>query len=167
MTLIQVRTLTTPVGPLTLLADGDVLAAGGFGADAPDLQARLDRRRRAGRLSRGDLGTISRSVQAYFDGDVDALDGIAVEQVGSDHQRRVWMALRSVPAGRTVAYAELAGRAGSPKAIRAAGSACGRNLIAPVVPCHRAVRSDGSLGGYFYGLDTKRRLLDHERRWRP
>ncbi len=70
--------------------------------------------------------------------------------------------MRSIPPGQTWSYARLAAEAGRPTAVRAAGSACARNLVAPFVPCHRVVRSDGSLGGYAYGLDIKRALLAHE-----
>ena len=70
--------------------------------------------------------------------------------------------MRAVPAGTTISYAGLAERAGLTRAARAAGSACAANLIAPVVPCHRAVRTDGSLGGYYYGLARKEWLLRHE-----
>jgi O-6-methylguanine DNA methyltransferase len=73
----------------------------------------------------------------------------------------VWKGLREIPAGRTVSYGELAATIGT--AARALGSACGANLVAPVVPCHRVVRSDGSLGGYEYGLPIKQWLLQHER----
>ena len=65
---------------------------------------------------------------------------------------------------KTVSYTELATLAGSPAAMRAAGQACARNLIIPIVPCHRVVRRDGTLGGYAYGLPVKQQLLDHERR---
>ena len=71
--------------------------------------------------------------------------------------------MREIPAGTTWSYGELAAKAGSPRAVRAVGQACARNMVAPFVPCHRVVRSDGSLGGYFYGLDTKRWILAHER----
>ena len=84
------------------------------------------------------------------------------EQPGGPVRRRMWAELRRVPAGATVSYTELATRAGSPKASRAAGSACASNLIAPMVPCHRVVRGDGGLGGYYYGLDRKEWLLRHE-----
>ena len=71
--------------------------------------------------------------------------------------------MRSIPPGQTWTYAELAAKAGRPAAVRAAGQACARNLVAPFVPCHRVLRSDGTLGGYFFGSETKQRLLDHER----
>jgi methylated-DNA-[protein]-cysteine S-methyltransferase len=74
--------------------------------------------------------------------------------------------MRRVPAGETISYTKLAAEAGNPKAVRAAGSACAQNLIAPIVPCHRVLRTDGSLGGYYYGLPAKQWLLAHERRQR-
>ncbi len=81
---------------------------------------------------------------------------------GTAFQEAVWQALRAIPAGRTLSYGELAAAAGRPAAVRAAGSACAANPIAVLVPCHRVKRSDGSLGGYAYGLDRKRALLDRE-----
>ena len=83
---------------------------------------------------------------------------------GTDFQVRVWEALRAIPPGETATYAEIAARIGAPAAVRAVGTACGANPVAPVVPCHRVVRTDGGLGGYAYGLAVKEWLLDHERR---
>jgi methylated-DNA-[protein]-cysteine S-methyltransferase len=70
--------------------------------------------------------------------------------------------MREVPAGEVITYAELAARAGNSRAVRAAGSACAQNMVAPIVPCHRIVRTGGSLGGYYYGLPVKEWLLAHE-----
>ena len=109
-----------------------------------------------------DLPWLATPVARYFDGDLRALDAIPVDQPGPPSRQRLWAALRAVPPGRTVSYTELAAQAGNPRAPRAAGAACAYNLIAPVVPCHRALRSDGSLGGYYYGLDRKTWLLRHE-----
>ena len=81
---------------------------------------------------------------------------------GTAFQQRVWAELRKIPRGETRSYAEIAAAAGRPKAVRAAGSANGANSIAVLIPCHRVVRSDGSLGGYAYGLDIKRELLTRE-----
>src|SRR5205807_2525819 len=80
----------------------------------------------------------------------------------SGFQQAAWSAMRGVPAGQTISYRELAGRSGTGSA-RAAGSACGRNAVALFVPCHRVVQSGGGLGGYYWGLDRKRWLLEHER----
>ncbi len=98
----------------------------------------------------------------YFDGDLDSLDEVDVELHGTAFQQRVWMALRSVKAGSTLSYAELAGRVGAPAAVRAVGAANGANPVAVVLPCHRIIGSNGSLTGYGGGLDRKRWLLDHE-----
>ncbi len=81
---------------------------------------------------------------------------------GTAFQEAIWQALREIPLGETRSYAELAAAAGNPKAVRAAGTACGANPVSIVVPCHRAQRSDGTLGGYAYGIDRKVALRDRE-----
>ena len=83
---------------------------------------------------------------------------------GTAFQHRVWRALQDVPVGRTVSYAELARRIGSPKAVRAVAGACAANNIAVAIPCHRVVRNDGSLSGYAWGVDRKRTLIAKEAR---
>lgn len=88
--------------------------------------------------------------------------GIEVDLVGTAFQKRVWDALMRIPAGQTRSYAELAADLGNPRGARAVASACARNRIAVVVPCHRVIRGDGSLGGYRWGLPLKRKLLQHE-----
>ena len=87
---------------------------------------------------------------------------LPIDVQGTAFQEAVWQALRAIPAGETRSYAELAAAAGNPKAVRAVGSACGANHVAVVVPCHRAQRSDGSIGGYAYGVDRKAALLARE-----
>lgn len=81
---------------------------------------------------------------------------------GTAFQEAVWQALRAIPAGETRTYTELAMIAGNAKAVRAAGTACGANHLAVVIPCHRAHRSDGSMGGYAYGIERKVELLERE-----
>jgi len=81
---------------------------------------------------------------------------------GTEFQVRVWRALRQIPAGHTTSYADLARRIGQPSAVRAVANACGANPVAILVPCHRIVRSDGSLGGYRWGVERKRALLAAE-----
>lgn len=81
---------------------------------------------------------------------------------GTAFQERVWQALRNVPAGQTVSYAEVARRIGSPGSARAVARACGANTIAVAIPCHRVVRNDGALSGYRWGVDRKRALLERE-----
>lgn len=81
---------------------------------------------------------------------------------GTPFQRKVWQALRRIPAGKTASYAEIARKVGSPKSVRAVAQACAANALAVAIPCHRVVRSDGSLSGYRWGIERKRRLLDLE-----
>ncbi len=82
---------------------------------------------------------------------------------GTTFQRRVWEALRAIPAGETASYGEIARRVGSPHAVRAVASACGANKIAVAIPCHRVIAADGALSGYRWGVERKRRLLERER----
>jgi AraC family transcriptional regulator of adaptative response/methylated-DNA-[protein]-cysteine methyltransferase len=82
---------------------------------------------------------------------------------GTAFQRRVWQALREIPPGRTASYTDIAGRIGAPRSVRAVAGACAANPLAVAVPCHRVVRSDGSLSGYRWGIERKRRLLERER----
>ena len=112
----------------------------------------------------GDPLGVEASFREYFRGRLDALDRIPVETGGTPFQRRVWEALRRIPRGETRTYSEIARQIGAPAAVRAVGSACGANPVALVVPCHRAVRTDGGLGGYAWGLTVKRRLLKLEKR---
>ncbi len=160
---LVVATLPTPAGDLVVVVDdaGTVRAAG-FG-DAGALLARLGRDARP--VAGADLpDAVADAVRRYSGGDAGALASVPVAQAGGAFHQEVWRVLRTVPAGRTVSYTELAAMAGRPAAVRAAASACARNLVAPFVPCHRVLRTDGTLGGYAYGLDAKRALLAHERR---
>ena len=88
---------------------------------------------------------------------------IPLDVKGTAFQEACWKALRAIPPGETRSYSDIAAAAGNPKAVRAAGSANANNHVAVLIPCHRVIRSDGSLGGYAYGLDVKRKLLERER----
>jgi len=109
----------------------------------------------------GEAGALAR-LRRYFAGELRALDDVAVATGGTPFQHRVWQALRAIPAGTTVSYAELARRVGQPTAYRAVGLANGANPVGVVVPCHRVVGSDATLTGYGGGLERKRWLLAHE-----
>jgi methylated-DNA-[protein]-cysteine S-methyltransferase len=150
-----------------LLALDDTLVASGFTADPAELYARLHASLRAHDLVRVlDLGDLGKAHQAYFDGDLTALDALPLHHPAPPKRERLWTVLRQVPAGQTVTYAELAAGAGLERGARAAGQACAQNLIAPAIPCHRVVAATGSgarrLNGYYYGLDRKEWLLRHE-----
>jgi len=163
--MLKARNYETPIGPLAVIVDPDsdnnteTVVAAGF-CPPQDLIERMDGR--PGWTAVKDLPLTDQAVNAYLDGDVDALESIPVQQPGTTLQQEIWHGLRAIPAGSTATYTELAAATSKPRAIRAAGTACGRNMIAPFVPCHRALRADGSLGGYYYGLAVKRWLLDHE-----
>ena len=107
---------------------------------------------------------VADALQRYFEGDINAIDAIELDLRGTPFQRAVWQAIREIPAGRTASYSEIAQAVGRPAAVRAVGTATGRNPAGIAVPCHRVVRSDGSLGGYGGGLDRKQWFLDHEQR---
>ena len=142
----------TPIGMFrAVVVDGCVRTAG-F----------LDRRR-AAPTSR-DAAGVHDALVAYFAGDIDALDSIAVAPQGTSFRQRVWKELREVRAGSTVSYGELAARVGAPGAARAVGTANATNPICLVIPCHRVVRAGGALGGYAFGLERKQWLLAHEER---
>src|SRR4029079_8201536 len=89
---------------------------------------------------------------------------LALDIRATAFQRQVWEKLRSIPYGQTVSYGEVAKALGKPGAVRAVGRACATNPVALVIPCHRVVREDKSLGGYRWGLERKKKLLDYERR---
>ena len=108
--------------------------------------------------------SITQALDAYFEGDLRALDDLPVATGGTSFQRDVWSALRTIPPGTTKSYGQIARDVGRPAASRAVGAANGANPIAIVVPCHRVIGADGTLTGYGGGLPRKRWLLDHERR---
>lgn len=160
-------TMRTPWGPVSAAVDlsgeeptvvascigaalGDVLAR--VGIDAPEVR-------------RGRSEEVSDAVGSWIAGDVDAITRVAVRQPGTAFRQSAWAAMRRIPGGTVVTYAELAAMAGNPRAVRAAGSACAANAVAPFVPCHRIVRTGGSLGNYGYGIDIKQALLIHEGAW--
>lgn len=154
--------MPTPVGNLHLIADENILLAAGF-KNIADLQSRLsyeDSQKTYKSIAK--INIISDLIADYFAGDLSALNGIKVRQPGEKFSQNVWKMMRRIPAGKTLSYAELARQAGSPAAIRAAGTACGNNLIAPIIPCHRIIKTGGTLGNYGYGVEIKQWLLRHE-----
>ena len=160
--MLQASTLNTPVGTLYLISHEQVLLAAGF-KSLNDLIARLSEEDSALEIKNvKQIAKISQLISDYFDGDLNAINSIEVRQPGAKFSQNVWKSLRKIPAGKTWSYAELAKKSGSPDAVRAAGTACGNNLIAPIIPCHRVVKSGGALGNYGYGVKVKEWLLRHE-----
>jgi methylated-DNA-[protein]-cysteine S-methyltransferase len=159
-------TLQTPAGPFTIVvSEQGAVRAAGFTADVDSLVALIHPALRAPVRPRADLGSVTAAVRSYLDGDLAAINAVPVEQrTSGSFMERAWQVLRDVKPGQPVTYTGFAELVGRPRAIRAAGAACARNAVALFIPCHRVVRSDGALGGYRWGLDVKRWLLDHERR---
>jgi len=160
------NTYDTPMGPFTAVVDDTddaVVLASGWTAELDDLVPLIHPTLRPTDLRRGELGAVGDAIVAYHGGDLSAIDDVRVRQRSGGFLEHAWEILRSVPAGAPVTYTEYAAKAGRPAAVRAAASACARNAAALFVPCHRVVRTDGSLGGFRWGLPVKQALLAHER----
>ena len=161
MTLL-LSSLDTPVGTLNLIADEQLLLAANL-SNLKALKESLDSRYESREIKKvKKIPVISDLISDYFDGDISALNAIKVSQPGASFSQEAWKAMKKVRPGSVISYSDLADRAGSAKAIRAAGSACAKNAIVIVVPCHRIVKTGGALGNYAYGLGKKEWLLRHE-----
>lgn len=151
----------TPVGTLCGASRDGTLVASGFADHWQHLVARVTQRYPDDDWRPG-LSPASDAVGAYVAGELAAIEDLEVDPGGTEFQRKVWAALRTIPVGETWTYQELAGAIGNAGATRAVGSANGANPVSVVVPCHRVVRADGALGGYGGGPDRKAWLLAHE-----
>jgi methylated-DNA-[protein]-cysteine S-methyltransferase len=152
----------TPIGTLNLIAQEDVLLAANLSTISAAKASLDEDDRLRGFKEVRTIPVISDLINDYFDGDLSALNAIKVRQPGAPFSQAAWKAMRRIKAGKTMSYADLADRAGSPAAVRAAGSACAKNAIVLVVPCHRIVKTGGALGNYAYGLNKKEWLLRFE-----
>jgi len=167
-TAYETTSVAVPGGTVAVVVDPDdgAVVASGFADLATVLGFLTDKEQARGHRGVGpdaaSVRPVVEALRAYAAGDLAALDGVVVRQPGGPFMQAAWTGLRGVRAGETDSYAGLAARAGRPKAVRAAGQACARNRVAPFVPCHRILRTDGSLGGYAYGLPVKEALLVHE-----
>lgn len=160
--MIQLQTFDSPIGPLTVAERAGRVCLLHFGADGPAVDGLFERWYPGESRVRQPLPSVGTVLRRYFAGQLDVLDTLAVELHGTPFQKQVWQALRKIPCGTTISYADLARRIGNPSAVRAVGTANGANPVAVIVPCHRVIGSDGSLTGYGGGLDRKRWLLAHE-----
>ena len=160
--MIQIDTIESPIGPLTIAERAARVCLLHFGGDGPRIDETLRRWYGAEPSARRPVTAVRAVLTRYFDGELAVLDAVAVELNGTGFQKQVWQALRRIPAGSTLSYGELARRIGEPAAVRAVGAANGANPVALVVPCHRVIGSDGTLTGYGGGLDRKEWLLSHE-----
>jgi|SRR5882757_4659829 len=161
---LTIDRLNTPLGTLLLVSDVDARV---HALEFADHEARMLRLMKAHygetAVAPGTApSTVRRALEAYFGGDISAIDDVAVTTGGTPFQRTVWAALRRIRAGTTTSYGALATAIGRPSAMRAVGLANGANPIAIIVPCHRVIGADRSLTGYGGGLPRKRWLLEHE-----
>ncbi|MQY19805.1 methylated-DNA--[protein]-cysteine S-methyltransferase [Nocardia macrotermitis] len=169
MSSAEFATVSTSLGPFTTVvdADGAVLAAG-WTADSAGLWQLVHPRLRNGEpRQRDSLGEVTDAVEKYHAGTLSAIDDIPVNQISGPFLQHAWDVLRTVAPGNPITYTAFAARSGRPEAIRAAANACARNAAALFVPCHRILRTDGTLGGFRWGLDIKARLIRHEQSAAP
>lgn len=152
--------LETPIGAVQWLATPAGICALGFG-DWNRTRALVERR--FGTLDISAEGAPGgAALEAYFAGDLRALDALPVDVAGTEFQEAVWTALRKIPVSDTSTYRILAAGLGRPTASRAVGGAVGSNPVSLILPCHRVLRADGGLSGFAWGVDRKRWLLAHE-----
>jgi methylated-DNA-[protein]-cysteine S-methyltransferase len=153
----QHTVITSPYGPLTLVAEDGVLC-GLYMTD----QRHRPPEETFGERDERPFGEAEEQLRAYFGGELKEFT-LELHLNGTPFQRTVWDQLRAIPYGETRSYGELAAALGNPAASRAVGLANGKNPVGIIVPCHRVVGADGGLTGYGGGLARKRRLLDFER----
>jgi methylated-DNA-[protein]-cysteine S-methyltransferase len=146
----------SPVGRLLLAGDWNVLRLVSF-----ESSKRSATPQPGWKQDKAPFAEVILQLKAYFRGELKEFD-LPLAMEGTDFQLRVWNALRAIPYGETISYAQLAERIGNPKAVRAVGLANGNNPIPIIIPCHRVIGSDGSLTGFGGGLSTKKKLLDLE-----
>lgn len=175
---LRFATGTTSLGCVLVAVGDDGLAAITLGDDPATLQRALLARHPAARPARedeGDMAACLAMVTACIERPW-SVPGNGAEipphpwpantlPAGTAFQQQVWQALRAIPCGSTITYAELAARVGRPGAARAVARACAANALAVVIPCHRVIRGDGSLSGYRWGVMRKQLLLERERAW--
>jgi methylated-DNA-[protein]-cysteine S-methyltransferase len=165
---IEIATYRSPLGEVMMALQDARVCALAFTDRWPAVERRLAQRfgTAVPRVD-GAAKTVAARLDAYFGGDHRALDDVAIDPAGTAFQLAVWAALRRIPAGQTTTYAALARAIGSPRAVRAVGAANAANPIWLIIPCHRAIGSDGRLVGYAGGVDRKRWLLAHEGALQP
>ena len=156
-------TFASPLGLVLIAATGKGLCSVKLGDDAARLKRILAEEFGAAELIEDSQMPFRKKILSLIAGE-SSLARVPLDIRGTVFQRKVWDALRRIPRGETRSYGEIARAIGAPRAVRAVGSACGANPVAVVVPCHRALRSDGSMGGYAWGIPRKQKLLALEKK---
>lgn len=160
---LEVVELRSPLGTLIAVVRDSAICSMTFANDWPRARRRLKQWFKD--IQFGDSTNpkpVVEPVNAYFDGELDALDSLHIDFVGTTFQSKVWTALRKIPAGSTATYGEIAHRIENRKAARAVGRAASQNPIGIIIPCHRVICADGHICGYKWGASRKRWLLKHE-----
>lgn len=160
---IRYCSFPSPLGHVLVAATDKGVCSVKIGDSAESLFALLKKEFLNADLQHDDMPEARKAILACLEGDA-ALLKLPLDIRGTVFQRKVWDELRRIPAGETRTYKDIARAVGAPDAVRAVGSACGANPVALLVPCHRAVRTDGGLGGYAWGLSRKKKLLETEKR---
>lgn len=160
---MQYDIFASPVGKLTVITDGDFITGLHIEGDRyftaiPEGWQRV--------RNHPLLGQARMELEEYFAGWRDRF-GVPVKTTGTPFQKQVWLALRQIPAGTTLTYRDIANKVGRPNAVRAVGTAVGRNPVCIMIPCHRIVGSNGGLGGFVAGLARKQQLLELEKDYIP
>jgi AraC family transcriptional regulator of adaptative response/methylated-DNA-[protein]-cysteine methyltransferase len=161
--IVEFAVVASSLGEILVARSARGLCAVLFGDDLGSMPSDLQRRFPGATLVEGGSETraLADRVVAYMESPTSRLD-IPLDMRGTEFQRAVWQALCEIPAGATASYADIANRLGMPRASRAVAQACAANPLSVVVPCHRVIRADGSLSGYYWGVARKRALLERE-----
>lgn len=165
---IQFGIVASPFGKLLVAYTERGVCSVALGDDAGTLEQSF-----RAEFPKAEIHRAGDGIHAWISSIVASLEGkapgasVPVDARGTAFQMRVWKALQAIPRGTTLSYSEVAKRIGHPTAVRAVARACATNPVALVVPCHRVVREDGTLGGYRWGIERKQAILDHERGFKP
>jgi AraC family transcriptional regulator of adaptative response/methylated-DNA-[protein]-cysteine methyltransferase len=160
---ISYCSFSSPLGTVLIAATDKGLCSVKLGDEAKRLERLLAEEFSAAEIVPSELKDLKAKILAFIEGEA-SLARLPLDIRGTVFQRRVWDELRRIPRGETRTYRQIARAIGAPAAVRAVGSACGANPVALAVPCHRAVRTDGGMGGYAWGLQRKRKLLALEKK---
>lgn len=162
MTLFS-STITTPIGPLTYLYTEDKKVCGVFFETQEALVEKyLEKHLETYQIKQIKSGIYDQDFRKYFKDAKYSLQNIPISVTGTKNQVATWNAVGKIKAGQVARYKDIAKKVGDEKAVRSVGTAIGANPVCLIIPCHRVLASDGSLGGYSAGLDKKEWLLTHE-----
>lgn len=161
---VRYATGTSSLGVVLVAANAEGICCIALGDTAVDLVREFTAREKYCETINDDPELVSALalVCAFIDGS-GSVPALRLSLEGTPFQKRVWEALMAIPAGTTLTYSQLAERIGAPGSSRAVAGACAANKLALVIPCHRVIRSDGSLSGYRWGVERKRALLEREK----